>query len=97
MIMTVVIMMVILLSVVMIGLIGRNYSFVLSAEEELRHKDAEQVARAAFWKAYQVFSSGGTIDSGTTSTMSVNGRTYTYTYIITPEGELNKISINVAY
>ena len=94
MIMVVVIMMVIIMSVVMIGLIGRNYSFVLSTEEQLRHIEAEQVAKGAFWRAYQSLSNN--IEPADYNE-TVDGRQYRVTYAITPGAETNQVNVMVGY
>lgn len=92
MIMVIVTMMVIVLSVVMVGLIGRNFSFVLSSEEQLRRVEAEMVAKGAFWRLYQA---NGSAPSNYFET--VDGRQYNVTFIITPLAGINQINAVVTY
>jgi type II secretory pathway component PulK len=94
MIMVVVTMMVIVMTVVMVGLIGRNFSFVLSTEEQLRHIEAEQVAKGAFWRAYQSLSHSV---NPTDYNETVDGRQYHVTYTITEGVPTNQVDVRVDY
>ncbi|NTV28873.1 MAG: hypothetical protein HGA80_02210 [Candidatus Omnitrophica bacterium] len=99
-IMVLVTMMVIVMSVVMVGLLGRNFSAVLSSEEQLRRIEAEEVARGAYWRAYQNMITGGIITNGTGYSEVVDGRTYTVGYTIVAgagPGGTNAISVSVGY
>lgn len=98
--MVIVTMMVIVMSVVMVGLLGRNYSFVLSSEEQLRRIEAEQVAKGAFWRAYQNMATGSVINNGDTYTETVDGRQYVVTYTVVAgsgPGGTDEIKVNVDY
>jgi Tfp pilus assembly protein PilV len=97
MVLIIVTAMVLIMSVIVIGLVSRNFSAALSGEEQSRHIMAEQLATTAFWNAYQLMSSGGApLDYSTT----VDGRTYNVVYTITNgngPGGTNTVQVAVNY
>ena len=97
MILAIVTAMVIIMSIIVVGMVSRNFSSSLSSEGQKRHIEAEQVASAAFWNAYQQMGAGG---SPSNYTQVVDGRSYSITYTIVPgagPGGTNSVTVGVTY
>ncbi len=98
MVLIIVTAMIIIMSVIVVGMASRNFSSALSGEEQIRHIEAEQIATAAFWNAYQQLGSGG--NPVAYSVTSSSGRVYNIGYTITPgngPGGSSTIDVNVTY
>jgi len=75
--------MIIVMSVIVVGMVSRNFSSALSGEEQKWHIEAEQIATAAFWNAYQQLNNG---DTPVDHSIVQNGKTFAVDYTITPGG-----------
>lgn len=92
MIMIVVVTMIIIMTIVVVGLVARNFSSATSAEIQRNRIEAERVARTAMWRAYSALSNGQAV---TGFTENVNGRAYVVTYSIGGADITGVNSVNV--
>jgi hypothetical protein len=70
---------IVLISIVVIGLINRNVSQVLSTSEHYKQIQAEQLARGAWWLYYEALRTGQPVPADYTVTN--NNVTYNITFI----------------
>jgi len=70
---------ILIISIVVIGLINRNVTQILSQSEHYKHIQAEQLARGAWWRLHEALRAGQAVPAD--YTVQNNFITYSITFI----------------